>query len=105
MKILPIDFKISGTKITIPFKAICSITDKSFSGNIIIEHHPKDKVLEYVSVEDFIKEISKSKTTAEGLTNEIFKEIKKVLDPKYLKVIMDVLKSEAHKPVCVWVED
>jgi len=38
MKTIDINFFISGTRITIPFNAICSITSKPFSGNIIIEY-------------------------------------------------------------------
>jgi len=52
---------ISGTKITIPFNANCSITKKAFSGNIIIEYYPSKKVIEYVDMGEVIKEITNSR--------------------------------------------
>lgn len=104
MKTINIDFSISGTKITIPFRAICSITNKAFGGNIVIEYCPDKKVVEYVDVENAIKLITENKLTAEELANVIFKEVKKNILPKYLKILVDVHKSEAHQPAQVWIE-
>lgn len=105
MKTIDINFSISGTKITIPFKAICSITNKVFEGNIVIEYHPDKKAVEYVDVENAIKDITKNKLTAEELANSVFKEVKINILPKYLKILVDVHKSEAHQPVQVWIEE
>lgn len=104
MKKLNIDFKISGTKITIPFEAICSVTDKKFTGFVISEYHPKNEVLEYVDLERYIQNITQDKLTSEELTNSIFMEINKTIKPNYLKVIVNVKNSEAHQPVEVWIE-
>ena len=104
MKKLNIDFKISGTKITIPFEAICTVTDKKFTGFVISEYQPKNEVLEYVDLERYIQDITKEKLTAEELASSIFMEIKKTIKPSYLKVIVDVKNSEAHQPVEVWIE-
>ncbi|MFH1620762.1 MAG: hypothetical protein ABIB04_01615 [Patescibacteria group bacterium] len=104
IKKLNIDFKISGTKITIPFEAICTVTDKKFTGFVISEYHPINEVLEYVDLERYIQDITKEKLTAEELANHIFIEITKTIQPKYLKVIVDVKNSEAHQPVEVWIE-
>lgn len=101
---IKIDFKISGTKIFIPFNAICSITNKKFEGLVISEYSPKNETLEYVSLEKFIDNTTKNKLTAEELANKVFTEIKKTLNLEYLKVTIDVKKSEAHQPVEVWVE-
>jgi NADPH-dependent 7-cyano-7-deazaguanine reductase QueF len=102
---IPITFKISGTKIFLPFKAICSVTDKEFSGEIIIEYHPTDKVLEYISAEEVVNSITKQKLTAEDLVQQIFQEVDKSINPSYLKVLVDVKHSNAHKPVQVWLEN
>jgi len=101
---LNINFKISGTKISIPFEAICSVTNKKFNGLIISEYHPNNKVIEYVSLEKYIQELTKQELTAEELANQVFQEINKTINPKYLKVLIDVKNSEAHKPVQVWIE-
>lgn len=102
--IISIDFKVSGTRIFIPFKAVCSVTDKEFSGKVIIEYTPKSKVVEYVDMEKVINEASSKKTTAEKLTNDIYSIVKRSITPKYLKVTVDVKHSKAHKPVQVWIE-
>lgn len=104
MKTIEIDFPVSGTKITIPFNAVCSITDKAFRGNIVIEYHPDKRAIEYVDVENAIKGITKNKLTAEELANNVFREVKTNIHPKYLKILVDVHKSEAHQPVQVWTE-
>jgi len=105
MKTLDIDFSISGTKITLPFNAICSVTNKGFEGNIIIEYRPDKKVVEYVDMENVIKDITKNKLTAEELANNIFKEVETNILPRYLKIIVDVHRSDAHQPVQVWIEE
>ena len=95
---------MSGTKIFVPFRAMCSVTDKEFSGEVVIEYHPKDKVLEYVDAERVINEISKEKTTAEKLNYDIYSIIKKSINPRFLKVTVDVIHSKAHCPVQLWIE-
>ncbi len=102
---LKINFKISGTKISIPFETICSVTDKKFNGFVIVEYCPNKEVIEYVSLEKHIQEISKQQTTAEEFANEIFQEVKKTINPKSLKVLVDVKDSEAHQPAEIWIED
>lgn len=101
---ISIGFRVSGTKIFIPFKAICSVTNKEFSGEVIIEYAPKNKVVEYVDTERAVKEISSKKITAEKLTHDIFYMVKKSINPKFLKVTIDVKHSKAHRPVQVWIE-
>lgn len=105
IKTIKINFKISGTKIIVPFEAICSITNKKFNGFIITEYHSDNKVLEYVSLEKFIINKTKNILTVEELANIIFQEIKNTIKPDYLKVIVDVKNSEAHQPVEVWIEE
>jgi len=104
MKTIDINFCISGTKIAVPFKAICSITDKKFKGDIIIEYHPNKKVVEYIDLSRVVKDIVKRKLTVEELTHKVFKAIEASIFPKYLKVLIDVYKSNAHQPVQVWIE-
>jgi len=104
MKTISLDCKISGTKIFLPFKAICSVTNKEFSGEVIIEYHPKKFALEYCDAEAAVHRISKKLTTAEDLANQIFVDIETSIRPKYLKVLIDVKHSDAHRPVQVWIE-
>jgi NADPH-dependent 7-cyano-7-deazaguanine reductase QueF len=104
MKTIQIDCNISGTKIYIPFNAICSVTNKEFSGEVIIEYHPEKLVLEYCDVEIAVKKISSKQITAEDLANQIFLDVKRSIKPKYLKVLIDVKHSDAHRPVQVWIE-
>jgi NADPH-dependent 7-cyano-7-deazaguanine reductase QueF len=105
MKVINLPFLISGTKITIPFCAICSVTNREFKGDIIIEYIPNEKALEFVDAELEINEITKMKLTAEELTNIVFQDVKKSTKPKYLKVLVDVKSSKAHQPVQVWIEN
>jgi len=104
MKTIDINFSISGTKITIPFSTICSVTNKKFEGNVVIEYHPNKKVVEYVDIEKVIKDITKEKLTVEELAHKIFKVVEISIYPKYLKILVDVYKSKAHRPVQVWIE-
>lgn len=101
---LKIDFEISGTKISIPFETICSVTDKKFKGFVIVEYYPNKEVIEYVSLEKHIQQISKQKITAEELANNVFEDVKETIKPKYLKVLIDIKSSDAHQPAEVWIE-
>lgn len=104
IKSIPLSYKITGTKINIPFKAICSITNKEFGGEVIIEYHPSNKALEYVHAEKVINHLSGRNITAEDLVHLIYQEVIKSIRPNYLKVMVDVKYSKAHKPVQVWLE-
>lgn len=104
MKTIDINFPISGTKIIIPFSAICSVTDKTFKGNIVIEYRPNKKVVEFVDMERVIKDITRNRSTIEELAGKIFEAVKTNISPKYLKILVDVHKSDAHQPVQVWIE-
>jgi len=101
---IKIDFEISGTKISIPFEAICSVTDKLFKGFVVVEYQPNNEVIEYVSLETFVNKVSKQKLTAEELANQIFQEVENLIQPKHLKVLVDVKSSEAHQPAEIWIE-
>lgn len=105
IKTIPLEFKISGTKIFLPFKAICSVTDKEFSGEVIIEYQPDKKALEYVDAENVVNQIAQQKITAEDLTYQVFDQVKKSIEPLKLKIIVDVKHSDAHRPVQVWLEN
>lgn len=102
---ISLNYKISGTKIFLPFKAICSVTDKEFSGDVVIEYHPKDKALEYVDAERAVNEIAKNKITAEDLANMVYTQVKESIKPEYLKIFIDIKHSDAHRPAQVWIED
>lgn len=102
---IPLNFKVSGTKIFLPFKAICSVTDKEFSGDVIIEYAPKKKALEYVDAERAVNDIVKNKITAEELAHLVYEQVKESIMPKSLKIFIDIKHSDAHRPVQVWIED
>ncbi len=104
VKSIDINYDVSGAKIFIPFKATCSLTSEEFSGDVIIEYHPTKMVLEYIDIELFIGKITKNKLLTEDLAKLVFDEVSKSIKPKYLKVLVDVKHSEAHKPVQVWIE-
>ncbi len=99
-----IPFSISGTKITLPFSAVCTVTDKPFGGEIIIEYVPEGRVLEYVDAERFVVETCAKHVTAEELTHTVFGAVTASLKPVYVKVVVDVKHSDAHQPVQVWKE-
>lgn len=101
---LDIAFSISGTKITLPFAAVCTVTDKPFGGHVIIEYVPQSKVLEYVDAERFVLETCSKKLTAEGLVQAVFEAVVASLSPAYVKILVDVTHSKAHQPVQVWKE-
>jgi NADPH-dependent 7-cyano-7-deazaguanine reductase QueF len=105
MKKIILDLPISGTRINVPFSAICSLTNKKFGGKVVIEYCPVKKMtLEFVDVEDQINKYCTNKITVEDLTSWFFYEFKKSISLKSLKVTVDVLKSNAHCPVQVWLE-
>lgn len=105
MKKIILDFKISGTKISVPFQAVCSLTNKTFGGEVIIEYHPSKKMtLEFVEVGNQITKYCTNKITVEDLANWVFYEVWKSIPLKRLRVTVDVLKSDAHCPVQVWIE-
>ncbi len=101
---IKINFEVSGTKISIPFEAICSVTDKLFKGFVVVEYQPNNEVIEYVSLENYVIKISKRKLTAEELANQIFQEVDNSIKPKHLKILVDVKNSEAHQPAEIWIE-
>lgn len=105
IKTIDINFHISGTKITIPFSAICSVTNKKFKGDVTIEYYPNKKVVEYVDTEKILRDIVKEKLIVEELAYKIFEAVKINISPRYLKIIVDVHKSKAHQPVQVWIEE
>jgi len=104
MKTININFHISGTRVAIPFSAICSVTNKEFKGSVIIEYHPNKKVVEYVDIEQVVKDITKKKLTAEEFAHKIFEAVEIGISPRYLKILIDVHESKAHQPVQVWIE-
>lgn len=104
IKTIKVDFPISGTQIFLPFKAVCSVTDEEFSGTVVIEYHPKEFVLEYVDAEKFINTVCEKDLTAEDLVNETYKAVEESIQPTYLKILVDVIESQAHQPVKVWRE-
>ncbi|MDD2758137.1 MAG: GTP cyclohydrolase I [Patescibacteria group bacterium] len=104
IKIIPLNYEISGIKIQIPFSTTCSVVNKSFTGFVVVDYQPRQNILEYVSLEQEILEISKKPITAEEFTRKIFDIIIKAIEPNKLKILVDVQKSESHQPVQVWIE-
>jgi hypothetical protein len=105
MKKIILDLPISGTRINVPFSAICSLTNKKFEGEVVIEYYPiKKMTLEFVDVEDQISKFCSKDITVENLTSWVFYEVKKSIPSKKLKVTVNVFKSDAHCPVQVWLE-
>jgi NADPH-dependent 7-cyano-7-deazaguanine reductase QueF len=101
---IDLPYRISGTKITLPFKAVCTVTNKEFGGDVIVEYQPTTKALEYVDAEKAVNKICSKEVTAEEMVHLVFEEVKESISPAYLKVTADVKYSDAHKPVMVWLE-
>lgn len=62
------------------------------------------KKLLSADAEKVVNEISSSKITAEDLVHLIYDEVSKSINPKKIKIMVDVKHSDAHRPVKVWVE-
>ena len=61
-------------------------------------------MVEFVDMERVIKDITRNRSTVEELADKIFEAVKTNISPKYLKILVDVHKSDAHQPVQVWIE-
>lgn len=57
-----------------------------------------------MNVEQETNKITSAKLTAEELANTVFQTVEESINPKYLKIIVDVKKSKVHRPVQVWIE-
>lgn len=62
-----------------PVVAICEIGRQPFTGIAHIAYQPDDKLIEFISMEDFIRQQSKTETTIEKLTRTLFDELVRVL--------------------------
>lgn len=105
MKTITFDFVISKTEISIPFEAICLVTDKKFGGDVIITYRKTKTVLEYVNVENEITAFTSNKTSAEELCNNIYLAVKESLKKATIDVEIDVKYSEAHQPARILISD
>lgn len=105
VRTISLPFTITGTEIRIPFKAMCSITGKPFSGIVRITYRPRARAIEFVDMEKVIGALCREKLTAEELTRRIYIDVKHSIRPASLVVAVDVKKSAAHQPVTVWIDD
>lgn len=88
MKAIELKHKDICTKITFgrikPFKNICKVTGEEEYCNISIEYVPNGLVLDVVSYREFFNK--KFNSLIEDIAVDVFGEIKRVINPKHLKV-------------------
>jgi len=79
------------------FSAICSVGLKPFWGKVKIEYKPQDVLLEFVSVEDFIKALGTRSVTIEDVTRLIFDEVSRALGDIPVRVTVTA-ETTVHAP-------
>lgn len=93
---------ITGTEITIPFRAICSVTKKVFRGFIVVDYRPRTAFLEFVSIERYVHHVAKRPLTAEELCAQVYDAVHASIRPRALCVTVDIRHSLAHQPARIW---
>jgi NADPH-dependent 7-cyano-7-deazaguanine reductase QueF len=91
------------------YSAICSIGKAPFSGDVLIEYIPDDKLLELVSVEEWIHGFAKREVVIEELARLIFDEMTRALGdiPRSVTV---TARTTVHAPASAiisrrWVDE
>ena len=79
------------------FSAICSVGKKPFWGNIKITYYPGGEILEFCSVEEYIKTLANQSVTIEDITRIVFDECLRVLGDIPLRVIVSA-RTTVHAP-------
>ena len=85
------------------FSSICSIQKKPFWGTIIIEYRPVDRLLEFVSVENWITTLASQELTIEDVTRLTFDEVTRVLGDIPLRITVSA-RTTVHAPVSATIE-
>jgi len=98
---IPNTYRISSQTVTIPFSAICSITNEPFSGDIMIVIDPNERCLEYCSVDRFVKELYSRVMTHEQVAREVFNEVESALGPRMMLFVEVRVTSAVHPPAVV----
>ena len=91
------------------YSAICSIGKKPFAGEVLLEYIPDDKLLELVSVEEWIQAFAKKRVIIEELARLIFDEMTRALGdiPRSVTV---TARTTVHAPASAiisrrWVDE
>ncbi len=77
-------------EITFPeLSCICPRSGYPDYATVTILYIPKDKIVELKSLKLYLNKFRNEPISHEAITNKIFNDLKKVLKPKYLKVVGD----------------
>ena len=98
--VLPHTHGLTMCNINIPYSAICSVGKKPFWGTVLIEYKPQDLLLEFVSVEDFVKSLGTQSIIIEDVAQLVFYEISRALGDIPLRVSVNA-RTTVHAPVYV----
>jgi NADPH-dependent 7-cyano-7-deazaguanine reductase QueF len=85
-------------EISTPYTSYCSIGKEPFEGHLTITYIPNDVLLEFISYESWVNNMTKQPTTIEELTHSVFLTLKDILSTRYLKVECSAF-TNAHGPV------
>lgn len=71
------------------FSAVCPFSGLPDLGRVVIEYIPADKLIELKSLKYYFVSFRNAGIYQEAVTDRIFRDIKKILSPKYLSVKTD----------------
>jgi len=94
-------------KIELPeFTCLCPRSGYPDFGSIFIEYYPDDKVIELKSIKLYINSFRNRSISHEGSANEIYLNLKKILNPKKIKLIADFYpRGNVHTIIEIDSED
>jgi len=71
------------------FTCICPVTGRRDRGKIVIRYKPKDRLIEYESLDEYFKSFRDLRMHHEAVVDRIFSDLKKALNPKWLEVVAE----------------
>jgi len=81
------------------FKCICPVTGLEDRGVIKIRYKPKDRLLEYESLDRYFKSFEGKKLHHEAVVCKIYRDLSNVLNPEWLEVIAEFEERSNVKAV------
>ena len=103
MDTIPNNAKIEVIRYTPDFSAICSVSNVPFHGNIEIVYRPSDILIEFISFEKWLVDISNNHMNIEDLARLVFDELTVILGEIPLCVTVHA-KTIVHAPVSATIE-
>ncbi|WP_457549898.1 preQ(1) synthase [Archaeoglobus sp.] len=81
------------------FTCICPVTGLRDTGTIKIRYKPKDRILEYESLDTYFKSFADRKMHHEAVVCKIFSDIYQALKPEWLEVVAEFEERSGVKAV------